>query len=119
MASLVASAAPPLNLPAAVGALRPVTVHLFTVGWITQMIFGVAVWMFPRASRERPRGRVGLALATYGLLNAGLVLRVVAEPFHTLRPGPLTGWPLAVSAALQVAAATLFAAYIWGRVKER
>ncbi len=29
------------------GALAPVFFHLFVWGWVTQMIFGVAYWMFP------------------------------------------------------------------------
>lgn len=28
-------------------------VHLFMFGWITQLIMGVASWLFPAASRER------------------------------------------------------------------
>jgi hypothetical protein len=34
----------------------PVYLHLFMIGWVTQMIFGVAYWMFPRVSKENPRG---------------------------------------------------------------
>jgi hypothetical protein len=39
-----------LNLPLVIATVQPTYLHLFTVGWITQMIFGVAYWMFPRAS---------------------------------------------------------------------
>jgi len=30
--------------------LFPTLLHLLVVGWITQVIFGVAYWMFPRYS---------------------------------------------------------------------
>jgi hypothetical protein len=99
--------------------LRAVYLHLFLLGWVTQMIFGVAYWMFPRASRERPRGREWMILATYLLLNAGLLLRAVGEPLDTLRPGAAVAWLLLVSAALQWLAGLLFVINIWGRVKER
>jgi hypothetical protein len=33
--------------------LWPTYVHLLVVGWLTQLIFGVAYWMFPRYSAER------------------------------------------------------------------
>jgi hypothetical protein len=49
-----------VRLPAVVDALMPVYFHLFMVGWVTQMIFGVAYWMFPRVSKENPRGWEGL-----------------------------------------------------------
>lgn len=50
------------------------------VGWVTQMIIGVAFWMFPKYTRERPRGSEALAWITYVLLNVGLLLRAIAEP---------------------------------------
>ncbi len=118
-AGLIAAAQAPLQLPLSWGAIRPVTLHLFTVGWITQMIFGVAVWMFPRATRQRPRGHLPLAVAAYVLLNSGLVVRVIFEPLYTLRSGPLAGSLLVASAALQWAAGVSFATYVWARVKER
>ncbi len=118
-AAVIAAAQGPLGLPLAWGAVRPLTLHLFTVGWITQMIFGVAVWMFPRATRERPRGRLPLAVAAYLLLNSGLMLRVIFEPLYTLRSSQLAGSLLVISAALQWTAGISFATYVWTRVKER
>ena len=102
-----------------VGALAPVYVHLFMVGWVTQLIFGVSLWMFPRYSRESPRGSEGLGWATLVALNLGLVLRAVAEPAHALGPRTLTGWALVLSAFLQWSAGLLYVASIWPRVKER
>jgi len=56
LAGVAVSAQGVMRLPPVVAALMPVYVHLFMVGWITQMIFGVAYWMFPRISKENPRG---------------------------------------------------------------
>lgn len=112
----VALAAP--DLPA-LAALAPVYVHLFMVGWVTQTIFGVAYWMFPRHSKDRPRGSDRFAIATYVALNAGLIARAVAEPMLALRPGVVWAGMLIVSAALQWLAALAFAVSIWPRVKER
>ena len=39
-----------LPLPAGVAALGPVYFHLLMVGWVTQLIFGVVFWMFPKPS---------------------------------------------------------------------
>jgi hypothetical protein len=107
------------TLPPFLQALTPVYFHLFMVGWVTQLIFGVSLWMFPRYSKERPRGREGLALATYLALNLGLIARAVAEPLHALRPAPASTSLLLLSAALQWFAGLAYVVTIWGRVKER
>ena len=108
-----------VDLPEVVAYLGPVQVHLFVVGWVTQLIFGVVYWMFPKYSREKPRGSEGLAWATFGLLNTGLILRVLGEPLNALRPGAESGWLLAASALLQWLAGMAFVVNTWSRVKER
>lgn len=97
--------------------LWPTYVHLLVVGWLTQLIFGVAYWMFPRFSAERPRGSERLGWATFALLNAGLLLRAVAEPWHALSG---RGAPLLVSSALlQLLAGWVFVVNTWPRIRER
>jgi cbb3-type cytochrome oxidase subunit 1 len=106
-----------LNLLAIVGGLTPVYFHLFMVGWVTQIIAGVAYWMFPKWSRQRPRGYDSLALATFWLLNAGLLLRVIAEPAQTVSVWPGWGWLIVAAALLQWLAGMAFVANTWPRVK--
>lgn len=74
------------------------------VGWITQLIFGVSWWMFPVISKEKQRGSDLLVWGVYGSLNAGLLLRAVAEPMEFLHPGLLWTRLLLLSALLQVLA---------------
>lgn len=112
-------AAPWLPLSAWVSALNPVYFHLFMVGWVTQLIAGVAYWMFPKFSREQPRGSDTLAWSTFILLNVGLVLRIIAEPANTFSPGGLWGMLLATSALLQWLGGVAFVANTWPRVKEK
>ena len=107
-----------LALDQRIGALLPVFYHLLMVGWATQMICGVALWMFPPYSRERPRGDERLGWFTYGALNTGLLLRAIFEPLHAWLP-PGFGWPLVLSALLQVLASWAFVIGIWPRVKAR
>lgn len=108
-----------LAIDGRIGALMPVFYHLLMVGWVTQLICGVSLWMFPPLSRERPRGDERLGWAAYGGLNAGLLLRAIFEPLHAWLPQPWLGWPLALSALLQVLAIWAFVAAIWPRVKGR
>lgn len=107
-----------LALGAANG-LFPVYIHLFVLGWLTQLIFGVIFWMFPKFSAEKPRGTEALGWWTYILLNFGLLLRVFAEPINSYRPDTFSGWMLVLSAILQFLAGLLFVINSWGRVKEK
>jgi cbb3-type cytochrome oxidase subunit 1 len=102
-----------------VGALSPVYFHLFMVGWVTQLIIGIAYWMFPKFTKEQPRGREGLAWATYWLLNGGLLLRVLTEPLQAINPQPLVGWTIVLAAVLQWLGGLAFVANTWPRVKEK
>ncbi len=99
--------------------LLPVYFHLFLVGWVTQLIIGIGLWMFPKFSREQPRGNERLAWAVFVLLNAGLVLRAIAEPIHATEPAPFWGSLLALSALLQWLGGLGFVALAWPRIKER
>jgi hypothetical protein len=101
-----------------IATLTPVFYHLLTIGWITQLICGVALWMFPVLSREHPRGNERLGWLAYGGLNGGLLLRVLFEPLPAWFPDA-PGWPLAVSAILQAAAIWCFVIAIWPRVRTR
>ena len=99
------------------GGLFPVYIHLFVLGWITQLIFGVVFWMFPKYSIEKPRRSETLGWWTYVLLNIGLILRIVAEPIHSTQPNAFSGWTLVVSAIFQFLAGLTFVINSWGRVK--
>ncbi|MEZ4585398.1 MAG: hypothetical protein R2909_03235 [Gemmatimonadales bacterium] len=95
----------------------PVYVHLLAVGWLTQLIFGVAYWMFPGRPRKPSAVERVTVWSVYLSLNAGLLLRSVAEPMLG-RAGP---WPvlLAIAALAQLLAVLLFVAHLWPRVAAR
>ncbi len=108
-----------LALPDEVATLSPVFFHLFMVGWVAQLIFGMLFWMLPKYSKEMPRGHERVVWAAYWLLNSGLVLRVVVEPLTALRPEWGLGWLLLLSALLQLSGGWAFIFNAWPRVKER
>lgn len=91
--------------------------HLFFVGWPTQLIFGVAHWMFPTKNRQELRGNESLVMASLVLLNVGLLLRLLAEPMQQVYPGTIWVLGLVLSAALQWLGMFLFTWNIWGRIK--
>lgn len=99
--------------------LRPVYYHLFMVGWVTQLIFGIAYWMLPKHSQDQPRGNEPTAWAVFWLLNAGLLLRAISEPLYGSEGEPFWGWALAMSAVLQWLAGVLFVIIAWPRLRRR
>lgn len=109
----------PAEKPRFIDYMTPGYFHLFLVGWVTQMIFGVIYWLFPIITRDRPRGNERLGWACFALLNIGLLLRVAGEPLTSLYPEAGFGWLLAMAALLQWLAAVLFVILAWPRVKEK
>jgi hypothetical protein len=96
--------------------------HILFVGWFLQFALGIAYWLLPRKRTEvLPLGyREGVGIAGAGALNAGLALRVLAEPLE--RGGhasDLTLTLLAGSAALQIVAVALFVSQLWPRIYGR
>ena len=53
----------------------PVHFELLLVGWLVQLVMGVAYWIFPRFGLTRAaRGREGFAWLAFALLNGGVCL---------------------------------------------
>ncbi len=127
-----------LPLGPAVTYARPAHVHLLVAGWLTQLILGVAWWLFPPlAFRLRgrgypsPRPKAGalrhgqaqrgsepLFWVTFALLNAGVLLHALGEPLYARTGSGLFGGVIAVSSLCLLAAALTFVANIWARVRE-
>ena len=100
-----------------VAGLFPVYFHMLTFGWLTQLIFGVALWMFPKYSPAQPRGHEWLGWLTFTLLNTGLILRVIFEPLNGTAPTSLSRGMLVAAALLQWLAGVAFVANTWKRVR--
>ena len=96
-------------------ALHLGAIHLLTVGWLLQLITGVAYWMFPRHPTAPPRGHARLGWWGFGLLNLGLLLRLFGEPWRPAGTGP--SWPLAVAALLQLGAVGCIIPLLWPRIR--
>lgn len=117
-----------LPLGAVADYLRTPHVHLLLVGWLTQLILGVAWWLFPSLAPTAPDGRSrrGQALrgseplfwVTYALLNAAVVLRAVADPLYTLTRAPFLGALIALSGLCLIGTALTFVANLWPRIRE-
>lgn len=97
----------------------PIYIHALVFGWLTQLIFGVALWMFPKYSPANPRGHEWLGWVTFILLNLGLILRIIFEPLQASSSSSFTGWMLVLAATLQWLSGVAFVTNTWARVREK
>jgi hypothetical protein len=105
-ALLLAGKGTTLGLDAwALWALRPIHIEMLLVGWMIQLVMGVAIWIFPRfVLRRAPQRSAVTAWLALGLLNGGVLLVC------------LGGAGVAVGRLLEIGAAASFAAHLWRRV---
>lgn len=112
-------AQPVLGWSSKLQVLRPVYLHFLFIGWVSQLIMGVGYWMFPKYSKQKPRGNEKLGWAVLVSLNLGLVLRAIGEPAMALAPQAGLGWTLATASICFLIAGWGFIVNTWGRIKER
>ncbi|MGD8397944.1 MAG: hypothetical protein PVG11_03735 [Anaerolineae bacterium] len=111
-------------------ALRESHVQCVVVGWLTQLILGVAWWLFPplpaghwlrsRAPERRGqflRGSEPLFWATFIALNAGILLRAICAPLHVWTQITFFEVLAGISGIFLLAAAATFLFNMWGRVR--
>ncbi len=88
----------------------PAHAEFLLFGWTLQLGMGVAYWILPRR-RGRRQGEA-LAVASFALLNAGVLL-AASTPLLTSVSGLRLGGKL-----LQFVAVSLFAFHAWPRVRQ-
>lgn len=93
--------------------------HLAFVGWLVNVVIGIALWMLPLARETFPttQGRYPswLPYVVWGSLNVGLVMRICSEPF--VASSGIAALGLGLSAVLQVVAIVLFGIVAWIRTR--
>ena len=116
--SLVTSLLIEMNITALPG-LIPLFWHMLMVGWITQIIFGVSIWMFPGRNRDEGFKAQKWGWLTFIFLNTGLMFRIVSEPFAG--PAAAGFWKtlLILSAILQVLAVSTYLIEMWPRIMSK
>jgi hypothetical protein len=93
--------------------------HLAFVGWLVNVVIGIALWMLPlnRDAYPDTAGRYPkrVPIVMWALLNGGLALRIISEPLAG--EGTAARTVLALSGCMQLAAVLLFAFVAWRRVR--
>ncbi len=91
--------------------------HVLLMGGMLMMILGVAVWFFPRPTKDDTKYKPGVILGLYWLFTASTLLRFGAEVISGF-PG-YQGLRLAgfIMSILQVGATVGLVYSIWGRIR--
>ncbi len=91
----------------------PIHIEFLLMGWVVQLVMGVAFWILPRNWTKSQRPKVGSVWIAFGLLNLGIWLIVVATLWNANRG--LLFW----GRVAEVSAVIFFAVYAWQRVVSR
>ncbi len=118
-----------IPLGPAVSALRVSHISILVIGWLTQLILGVAWWLLPplgirsrtgaRLSRrgQAQRGSEPLFWATVICLNAGVLMQALFQPLSVWMPVDALGRMAELADLFLLAAAVSFVVNLWGRVR--
>ncbi|MBE7437639.1 MAG: hypothetical protein HS115_04220 [Spirochaetales bacterium] len=98
-----------LTLP---GGTRTTHVHLLTVGFLLQLIMGVALWMFPRYKKEPRYNSNTQGFALIAMINMGVLLRSAGSLWLQL------SMMAHVGVALELLGVLYFVFLIFGRIRE-
>lgn len=100
-----------ISLPAGLWRWLPVHFELLLVGWLIQLVMGVAYWIFPRfGMTPRARGREGLGWLALALLNGGVWMTCLGM----LRDQSTV---MIVGRGIEVLAAAVMALNVWTRTR--
>ncbi len=91
--------------------------HALLVGFMLMMIFGVALWMFPRPAGGDRLALPPAATVAYVLLAGGTLARFAGEIARTWSAAPALRWIVAIAGVLQVLGALFVFVALWPRIR--
>ncbi len=91
--------------------------HLILVGSVMMMIMGVALWFFPRPTKDDKRYNHDLILAAYWVMATSTALRFISQVALGFSYQKWLSVSVSIFSALQVVAIILFFYSIWGRIR--
>lgn len=88
---------------------RPVHVEQMLVGWMVQLVIGVAFWILPRPDAHDPERHNALMWTIYALINGGVLAAALGgDP-------ALPGWLIPMGRVAEALAVLLFGLHAWNR----
>jgi heme/copper-type cytochrome/quinol oxidase subunit 1 len=91
--------------------------HLIFVGFVMEMICGVALWLFPRPRKDDARYSPRVAETAYWLLTVGTAIRAASELVRESVIGSATRWVVIGAGLAQIGGIALFFYTMWSRIR--
>ena len=91
--------------------------HALLVGFVMEMILGVALWLFPRPDKADERYNPAMVGVAYWSLTIGTAARVVAELLRGREALPGLRWVIIAGGVAQTGAVLLFFQTMWSRIR--
>jgi len=91
--------------------------HLILVGFVMMMILGVALWLFPRPTKEDAQYSPAAANIAYWLLAIGTAVRGIAELAVQLPQSQWIAWMIVTSGLAQIVGLVVFFYTMWSRIR--
>ena len=91
--------------------------HAILVGFVMMMILGVALWLFPRPSKDDTRYSPRTAEVAYWLVGGGTLLRVIAEIARASVDAAWLRLGTVGTGVMQVAGLLVFFYTMWSRIR--
>jgi cbb3-type cytochrome oxidase subunit 1 len=91
--------------------------HAVFVGFVMELILGVALWLFPRPAKDDTRYRPALITTAYWLLTIATAARIAGELARPVVSSLPLRIVVALSGVAQAVAILLFFGTMWSRVR--
>jgi len=91
--------------------------HATLIGFVMFLILGVALWLFPRASRDDTRYSPGRAEAAYWILLVSTAARFLAEGARSVLDHPILPWVVVVGGLGQIVGLGVYFWTMWTRIR--
>lgn len=91
--------------------------HAVFVGFVLFLIFGVALWLFPRAAKDDTRYSPARIEAAYWILAVATAVRFVTEAARAWSSSGVLAWLVVLGGLGQVVGAALYFWTMWTRIR--
>lgn len=91
--------------------------HVVFVGFVLNLILGVALWLFPRAAKSDTRYSPSRIGAAYWILTAATALRFAAEVLRAWSSWAVLRWTVLAGGVGQGIALALYFWTMWSRIR--
>ena len=91
--------------------------HAVLIGFVMFLIFGVALWLFPRPAKEDSRYSPARAEAAYWILTVSTAGRFVAEGARAWLDSRALAWVVVLGGAGQIIGIAVYFWMMWTRIR--